>query len=266
MSSKKSLDALGQRQKTYEGIETIQTFIPGLPICVRLDGRCFSSFTRGLARPYDERLTKLMVQTTKYLVKKYNATIGYTQSDEISLVLKNDYNSPAIFNGEKMKLVSHIAASASGYLNALLGQYLPEKAHNLEDEDNLDIPTMDCRAWNVPNVDEAANNILWREQDATKNSILMAGSTVFSNKQLFKKNTREIKAMLFDKGIVWEDYPTSFKFGTYVQRDVYYNDEGIVRSRIIPIDWFSSLKEYEHAERIQIVMEAYPPEQTSEEK
>lgn len=77
---------LGDRMRTYEGMETDRRFIPRLPIIARLDGRSFHSFARGLAKPYDERLSRLMISTTKFLVEESCCRIGYTQSDEIYLL------------------------------------------------------------------------------------------------------------------------------------------------------------------------------------
>ncbi len=71
--------------KLYEGIEANRRFMPLLPTVARVDGRCFHSFTRGMARPYDETLSKMMTDTMLYLVRKTNACMGYTQSDEITL-------------------------------------------------------------------------------------------------------------------------------------------------------------------------------------
>lgn len=74
----------------------------------------------------------------------------------------------------------------------------------------------DCRVWNVPNLEEAANVILWRELDATRNSIQSAARSVYSHKQCLGKNSDELREMLFQKGINWNDYPDSFKRGTFV--------------------------------------------------
>jgi tRNA(His) guanylyltransferase len=81
---------LNDRMKMYEKFETGRRFLPKLPVIARLDGRSFHSFTNGLGRPFDERLSNLMVNVTNFLVEGSNACIGYTQSDEISLVFYSD--------------------------------------------------------------------------------------------------------------------------------------------------------------------------------
>ena len=103
-------DELGDRMKEIEGMESNRRFLRGLPICARLDGKCFSSFTRSMKKPYDERMSKVMAMTTEFLVKETNACIGYTQSDEISLVFyAPDYRSQIFFDGRIMKMTSLLA-------------------------------------------------------------------------------------------------------------------------------------------------------------
>jgi tRNA(His) 5'-end guanylyltransferase len=46
----------------------------------------------------------------------------------------------------------------------------------------------------------------------------MAAQSVFSHKELMNKNGSDKQEMLFQKGINWNDYPTFFKRGTYIQR------------------------------------------------
>jgi len=204
-------DTLGNRMKSYESQTTSTKLIPKLPIIARIDGRSFSSFTKGLRRPYDERLTNLMIETTKYLVQETNANCGYHQSDEISLVWYiDDYDSQMMFDGKLFKLISILSSMATGFFNKNLPTYIPEKA-------NL-IPTFDCRVFNVPTVEEAVNVFYWREKDATKNSITMAASEYYSHKFLMGKNGSEKQELLFQKGINWNDYPSFFKRGTYVQK------------------------------------------------
>jgi tRNAHis guanylyltransferase len=78
-------DALGDRMKGYESAEAGRRLMPLVPVMARIDGRCFSSFTRGMRRPYDPTMSEAMIDTTVQLVKETNACMGYTQSDEITL-------------------------------------------------------------------------------------------------------------------------------------------------------------------------------------
>lgn len=206
-------DKFGDRMKAYESQTTNTKLIPLLPVMARLDGKGFSKFTKGLKRPYDERLSKLMVETTKYLVKETNANCGYTQSDEITLCWFNeDPQSQMDYNGKLFKIMSDLSAMCSVFFNEKLTEYLPEKVGKR--------PRFDCRVWNVPNQIEAVNTFLWREMDATKNSISMAAQSFYSSNELLGKNGSVKQEMLFQKGINWNDYPSFFKRGTYVQRKV----------------------------------------------
>jgi tRNA(His) guanylyltransferase len=109
-------------------------------------------------------------------------------------------------------MVSVLAAGCSVYFNQRLPSYIPEKA---------DIgPVFDCRVWNVPNLDEGANAFLWREYDATKNSISMAARAYYEHSEIDNKSGSEMQEMLFAKGVNWNDYPTFFKRGTYVRRRI----------------------------------------------
>jgi tRNA(His) guanylyltransferase len=204
-------DALGDRMKVYESMEAGRRLMPLLPALARLDGKCFSGFTKGLARPFDLRLTELMIETTRHLVMETGANCGYTQSDEITLGwCSKDFTTQIYFDGRIQKMTSVLAARASVYFAGKLAEMIPEKADRP--------PVFDCRVWNVPNVVEGANAFLWREQDATKNSILMAAHSRFSDARMFRKNTGELQDMLHSVGINWNDYPATFKRGTYIQR------------------------------------------------
>ncbi len=202
------IDKLGDRMKMYEQMEAGRKLMPGLPICIRVDGRAFHTFTRGMQRPYDTDMSNAMIETMKFLVEQTNACIGYVQSDEISLVL-SDIKAP-MFDGKIAKLNSVIASMATAKFNEVIHKSYPTKP----------LAFFDCRCWNVPSRTEAVNNILWREFDATKNSISMAARSVYSDAQLLGKNGSEKQDMLIEKGINWNDYPVFFKRGTYARRVV----------------------------------------------
>lgn len=198
----------------YEGAEAGRMFMPMLPIVARMDGRAFSKFTKGMKRPYDPRMSEAMIRTTEHLVRETNALMGYTQSDEITLVWFTDnLKSQVWFNGRITKMVSSLAAETT------LAFY--EETCELMPEFRRKRPRFDARVWQVPNMVEASNAFLWREMDATKNSIQMAGRHYYSHKQLHQKNTGDIKDMLInEKGVNWNDYPDFFKRGTFIQRCV----------------------------------------------
>ena len=171
-------DAFGDRMKSYERTEAGRRALPLLPIMIRLDGKGFSRWTRGLERPYDVRLSETMVHITERLVEELGACIGYTQSDEISLVLySDDYHQEVYFGGKFQKLVSVSASMATALFNQRSAEQFPDKP----------LAFFDSRVWTVPNLTEAANAFLWREIDATKNSVSMAARHYYSHKKLHKK-------------------------------------------------------------------------------
>ena len=200
-------EPLDERMKKYEDIEAQRILIPKLPICIRIDGRGFSKYTKGMTHPFDKNFTDSMIETTKFLIEETDAIIGYTQSDEISLIL-SDIKEP-LFKGRVSKLNSVIASMATAKFNELIHKYYPEKP----------LAFFDCRAWNVPNRDEATNTLLWRYLDCIKNSISMAARSVFDEKELDNKKGNEKIKMLLDKGIDWHKYPSCFTYGTFARKE-----------------------------------------------
>ncbi len=205
-------DSLGDRMKEYERAEAGRRLMPLLPAVARLDGRAFHSFVRGLERPYDKRLSDLMLDTAVVLVRESNAVVGYTQSDEITLAwVQEEYDSQIFFDGRVQKMTSTLAALCSAHFNRRLPAFLPaEYAERL--------PVFDCRVWSVPNLEEAANTFLWRELDATKNSVSMAARALYDHAAIHDKSGAEMQEMLWQKGVNWNDYPAFFKRGTFVKR------------------------------------------------
>lgn len=66
-----------------------RTTLPGrLPVIIRVDGKAFHTYTRGCKRPFDDRLSDVMVSTaTKLCDEIQGAQLAYTQSDEISVLV-----------------------------------------------------------------------------------------------------------------------------------------------------------------------------------
>ena len=209
------MDALGDRMKDYERRETSATFMPLCPIYARIDGRSFSQFTKGFARPYDPVFRSLMRQTTEQLVLATGARVGYTQSDEISLAwLQDTPEQQVFFSGKKQKMVSQLAALASVHFMKALTEHADPDVRAMASK----TPTFDARVFSLPNEMECVNAFVWRELDATKNALSMAARSVYSHQAMMGKNGADLHEMLYAKGINFNDYPAEFKRGVYVQR------------------------------------------------
>jgi tRNA(His) guanylyltransferase len=198
-------DSLGDRIKqNYE--DTYRLFLPArLPLVLRIDGRSFHAYTKGLERPFDERLIDCLNETAIYLCQQIQGTkLAYLQSDEISLLIyQPDFHSQVWFGGNLQKMVSVAAGMASAYFTSI--------SNNIFVEPKL--ATFDCRAFIVP-LDEVVNTFEWRQQDATRNSIQMVARANFSHKQCNDKTCNQLQEMLFqEKGINWNDLPISQKRG-----------------------------------------------------
>lgn len=207
-------DDLGDRMKAYEAATEGARLDVTLPIYARLDGRSFSRFTKGMSRPYDDRFSEAMIETMSGLVDKTHARIGYTQSDEISLVYQAETaESDIIFGGRTQKLVSVLASLCTALFAAALDRAF-ERSISFADR----LPHFDCRVCQLPSRAEAANMFLWRWKDSTKNAIQMVAQENFSTKQLHGKHGGEMIEMLRGKGVEFDALPAFFRRGTFARR------------------------------------------------
>lgn len=215
------IDKLGDRMKSFYEDRAKTYLLRRTPVIIRIDGKAFHTFTKGFEKPYDEILDKAMQDTMLYLCKAIQGCIfGYTQSDEISLVL-NDYRritTDAWFDYSIQKLCSISASLATLAFNrnfakvAMLNSPNREEYTNAYSESLLKGALFDARCFNIPK-EEVINYFIWRQQDATRNSINSTGQQYYSPKELHGKKPNEVQEMLFQKGVNWNNFPTSFKRG-----------------------------------------------------
>lgn len=203
-------DDLGDQMKDLEMQEAGRRALPRIPLIARLDGRAFHTFTRGMNRPYDIAMMAAMEWTTKDLVSEFKPIVGYTQSDEITLVFLDP---STLFSGRYQKLTSVLAGMAS----AVFARIAVVNLNNGLPGWSAKLPCFDCRAWQVPDLDSALDALIWREDDAVKNSVAMLAQAHFSHKELHCKDRHEMLDMLHAKGINWNAQPTHFKRGIYVK-------------------------------------------------
>ena len=234
-------DDLGNRMKTfYEQIPKTK-LMRRTPVICRIDGKAFHTYTRGFQKPFDEVLIKTMQETTKYLCENVQGCVlGYTQSDEISLVLVDykRFETSAWFDYEIQKMCSIAASMATMAFNKFFENNVDDYRFSKWDgvskyEEGTEeyIKTLlkavekgamfDARVFNIPK-EEVTNCIYWRQLDASRNSIQMVGQANFSHKELQNKSCNDIQDMLMlQKNINWNDFPTYQKRGTCVIKEEY---------------------------------------------
>lgn len=234
-------DSLGDRMKENYENRAKTYLVRRMPVIIRLDGKAFHTFTKGFKRPYDEIFHNTMNQTLKYLCENIQGCkFGYTQSDEITLVL-TDYDTLTTdgwfdYSVQKMCSVSSSMATMAfnKYLWSLVKEYEHEYMeawnHSPEDDNYMDNlvaavnkgAMFDSRCFNIPE-EEVTNCLIWRQQDATRNAIQMLGQCNFSHKELDGKSCNDIQDMLMLKNdINFNDMPTEFKRGVCCIKKEYY--------------------------------------------
>lgn len=261
MANKK--DSLGDRMKgNYESV-TKARLVKRMPVAIRIDGKAFHTFTRGFNKPYDLVLSKAMEMTTQKLCENIQGCVfGYTQSDEITLILV-DYktlDTSAWFDNEVQKMCSISASMATMWFGKMFERCVVDfnrkmdvRATPIDDEQVIDEyyypddvleeygikdnetalglskkytaacekgAMFDSRVFNIPK-EEVCNLLIWRQQDATRNSIEMLGRAYFSDKELYKKNCSNIQDMLMEQhGVNWNNISPRFKRGLCCTRVV----------------------------------------------
>ena len=228
-------DPIGDRMKAnYEN--RAKTYLTRrTPVIIRLDGKAFHTFTRGFKRPYDEVFHAAMNETMKYLCENIQGCkFGYTQSDEITLLL-TDYDTlttDAWFGYSIQKLCSVSASMATLEFNRQLRNHIMAISFDEDRKEDLDYAVafgralttgalFDSRCFNIPK-EEVTNCFIWRQQDAIRNAVQMLGQCHFSDNALDGKNQLEIREMLEEKGISFDEMPTEFQRGVCCMK----SDEG----------------------------------------
>lgn len=211
-----SKDDLGSRIKeNYEN--RTRYFLPRRTYTIiRLDGKAFHTFTKDCNRPYDGELMTIMNLTAKELCRQIQgAKFAYVQSDEIS-ILVTDFDSEqtdAWFDGNIQKICSISAAIATAEFNKYI------KIDNPKFKDKT--AYFDARVFTIPDPIEVENYFIWRQKDATSNSIQMGAQSLYSHNELQGKNNSELQEMMFQKGVNWNDYPNGFKRGRFIEKEFY---------------------------------------------
>jgi len=230
-------DNLGNRmKKNYESrtkyLLPLRTYT-----VIRIDGKAFHTYTKGLERPFDKGFVEDMNHTTQYLCQNIQGCkFGFVQSDEISLVLSDfeTHETQAWFDGEVQKIVSISASYATSFFNYIrlqryfydnkVGEHFTEPLDGETYEIQLGnvinyfplnnkLAHFDSRVFTIPSKTEVENYLIWRQQDCTRNSISSVAQSLYSTKELHEKNQSDMQEMIFQKGQNWNSYDEGLKRG-----------------------------------------------------
>lgn len=220
-------DALGDRMKSFYE-DRFRYKLPRRSFTIlRVDGKSFHTYTRGLKRPFDKGLIEDMNLTATYLCENIQgAKMAYVQSDEISVVLTDfdDLQTDAWFDGNIQKMCSIASSLATAKFNQLrmsrstwegmdISGYLDQ-----EEIERFKLAMFDARVFQIPFEEEVVNYFIWRQQDATRNSISSVAQSLYSPKDLHGKKTDEMQEMIFQKGTNWNDFSPREKRGGVIRK------------------------------------------------
>ena len=191
--------SVGDRMKVYEAVSA-WTLPRRIPVILRLDGRAFHTITRKrFGKSWSMEFTEQMIETAKTVMADIQGCdICYCQSDEISFLL-TDYKkitTEAWFGYDARKMISISASLASAQFSRVHGRNV----------------CFDSRVFSIPQ-DDVTNYFVWRQVDATRNAIQMAGRELYSHKEMNNKNCSQIQEMLFQKGVNFDKLPVVRKRG-----------------------------------------------------
>lgn len=219
-------DELGDRMKKYYEDRTRITLPRRTYTIIRIDGKAFHTYTKGLNKPFDDGLMQDMDETACYLCKNMQgAKMGFVQSDEISILLTDfdKIGTDAWFDGNIQKMVSVAASMAAAEFNRLRlkRKFDTTIATAGTIMELFKWATFDARVFTIPSDYEVENYMIWRQQDTVRNSISSVAQSLYSQKELAGKNVSEQQELIFQKGINWNDYAPKYKRGRFISKQTF---------------------------------------------
>lgn len=214
--------------------------MPNSHVIVMLDGRSFSKLIKNnYEKPFSDVFINMMNDTAKYICENVQGCkFGYVQSDEISLLL-TDFDTPkteSFFGYRLSKILSIIASLATSKFTQLIILDTIKNCTSLDEVNelisNLKLIQFDCKAWNVPTVNDVYGWFLYRQNDCIRNSISQTAQTYLKHKELQKVNTKGMLSKLLELGIDWNEFSNDKKFGRFIIKQMlYYDDKDVFRPK-----------------------------------
>lgn len=226
-------DQLGDRMKAFYEDRFRYKLPCRTHTIIRIDGKAFHSYTKGLVKPFDDQLISDMNETAKYLCENISgAKFAYVQSDEISIIITDfdQLNTQAWFDNNLQKMCSVSASLATEkfnklrLVNELKKFYFMNNQENIVDDivdtaEKFKTASFDSRVFQISYIHEVINYFLWRQQDAIRNSVISVAQARYSTKELDKKKVKDMLVMLKNDNDDWNDYPLGRKQGRLIIKE-----------------------------------------------
>lgn len=200
-------DDLGDKIKSqFE--DALRVYLPRRThLVIRIDGRRFHTFTRKLERPYDRRLADALDSAALALAGEMSGCrLGFGQSDEYSFLLTDfaSEHEKMWFDGNVQKIVSVAASIFTAHFARAFA-------------DASSVAVFDARVMVIPRRVDVEQYFIWRQLDATANSLNMLAAAHYSHEELLGRSTAEKHDLLHAKGINWSHAEASFKRGRVIR-------------------------------------------------
>lgn len=190
--------------------------MPNCYIMVMIDGKNFSKLVKNkFNKPFDDWFISTMDKTAVHLCKEVqNCVCAFVQSDEISLIIKDNTLTSSPFDGRLCKLQSVIPSIATAFFNKELIRRNLIAGMNIDDITNMPDYCFDCKAWTVPSINDAMAWILYRQIDCIRNSKQQFAQTYMTHKSLLNKDTdMQVALCLETTGNDWNAIENNKKYG-----------------------------------------------------
>lgn len=222
------------KEKCYAYQQEVNYFLDSEKyILAHIDGRSFSKMIKNkFKKPFDDVFINAMNETAIYLCKSVQGCIfAYTQSDEISLIIrKNDPEGDVFFDGRMCKMQSIIASLATSRFTQVMMENLLKTVPTCASSENVldmcidavknsPLYQFDCKVWNVDSANDAMAWILFRNIDCVRNSKQQTAQTYLPHKKLMSLNTDEqISLLKQEKNVDWNDFDDGKKYGRFIKK------------------------------------------------
>jgi tRNA(His) 5'-end guanylyltransferase len=203
-------EPISKRQKQYQSDYDF-AIMQRVPIVIICDLRNAHRATANLIKPFCPNFAHVMMNTMLYSITEMKgAVFGYTQGDEISFILRNDLDD--LSEPWHLNKIQDIISTTASLTTFGFNKYLQTLEKKL---DIVGDPIFQTRVYAVPNINEAANNLIWRQQDCNRKAVSSAAieelSTKFGRKaaiKLLKEKTsvEKRKLLQYHCDIDFDDY------------------------------------------------------------